>query len=84
VYHVVYVANYAVFNITQPGHWFQDNAGGGYVYRNVQVDRVGVFVQTYGAGNGPLRGPNNLWVNTGGWARVDQNIRQWFLDTYRK
>lgn len=82
VMHVVDRANFAVFNLTQPGHWFQDASGAGYVYRNVQQDKIGVFIQTYGAGNGPLKNINNAWVIGGGWGKVNANVRNWYVKRF--
>lgn len=82
VLHVVDTANFAVFNITRDGHMFADANGGGYVYRNVQTDSRGVYIQTYGTGNGPNAAFNNLWVSVGGWLNVDMNIRMWYFNTY--
>jgi RHS repeat-associated protein len=82
VIHVVDPDNYALFNITQKTHIFMDAQGAGYVYRNVQTDSRGIFIQTYGAGNGPNAAFNNGWVAAGGWKGVDRNIRAWYYQNY--
>ena len=72
VAHVVDQQNYALFNITMPGHMFEP----GYVYRNVFVDANGnVVLRTYGEGTGGSKG-FNTWFGKNGWPVVDVRIQK--------
>ncbi|RYF01439.1 MAG: RHS repeat protein [Comamonadaceae bacterium] len=74
VAHVVDSANFALFNITMPGHMFDH----GYVYRNVYVDENGfVGLRTYGEGTGEFKGFNDFFGNYG-WPAVDTRIQKPF------